>query len=458
MTTLLLATIMYDLSGQKVTVSDEITLRTDLTYGLVGKIDSQFFLFTNQGNKFEAKIFDASMRFKSDKSLVLADNNCTIITTLLHDSTFYVFYSFRSGANYYIQTDQFDGHCNKVSSDTIKVFNDIRLNPSVTYTPSEDKSKILFFTTEDDKVVQIIVFDLPSRKTIFDRNVLFKGINIFEDFRSIIVTNTGSAITVFEKENYRSKKDKHFLEVFQFFSDNETVQTFDIPLYNLGSFHNKFIYDNINHQLVGGGIYTQQNLHKAEGIYFVKHPLKTGADIRLNLFPFDTTLFDEELSRRAKDKNEFNQLVVSDIVLKEDGGALFITEIKKESEHKGVGMMDYYIEDMALFAIGKEGNLAWSDFLHKKQHSHDDHGVYSSYFLFKNPSKLRLVYNDKIKTENTVSEYIVHADGQNQRKSVLSTEYVRLQLRFRDAIQISSSAFIVPSQRNSRLNLVKIEY
>ena len=108
--------------------------------------------------------------------------------------------------------------------------------------------------------------------------------------------------------------------------------------------------------------------------------------------------------------------------------------------------------------VYKRQSLEWSDVLHKKQYSHDDDGMYSSFFLFKNPSKLRLIYNDEISAENTVSEYIVQANGQYQRKSVLSTEYVRLQLRFRDAMQVSSNTFIVPSQRSLRLNLVKVEY
>lgn len=473
-TVLLLTASVYNLSGQKVTVSDEIVLRTDLAYDLVGKIDSQVILFRDRGNKFEAKIFDESMRFKSDKELPLADKNCTIMATLLHDSTFYVFYGFRHRGNYYIQTDRFNGNCDKVSGDTIKIYDDILLNPSVKYTRSDDKSKILFFTAEHDRDMQLVVFDLDTRKTIFERKVVFKETDISEDFRSMIVTNEGSVIAIFEKENYRSKKDKHFLEVFQFLPGMESVQTYNIPLFKIVSFHNKFIYDNANHQLVGGGVYTQKSLNKAEGIYFIKHALKSGAEMRFNLFPFDTR-FDEEISRRAKDKNEFNQLVVSDIALKEDGGALLITEIKKEYERRAAyggaprsfgnpysirsaTLVDYYFEDMALFAIGKEGNLSWSDVLHKKQYSHDDDGVYSSYFLFKNPSRLRLVYNDEISTENTVSEYIVHANGQYQRKSVLSTEYVRLQLRFRDAVQISSTAFVVPSQRSTRLSLVKIEY
>ena len=48
--------------------------------------------------------------------------------------------------------------------------------------------------------------------------------------------------------------------------------------------------------------------------------------------------------------------------------------------------------------------------------------------------------------------------GEYKRESVLSTEYQKLKLRFRDALQIGPSSLIVPSERNFALSLVKIDY
>jgi len=84
--------------------------------------------------------------------------------------------------------------------------------------------------------------------------------------------------------------------------------------------------------------------------------------------------------------------------------------------------------------------------------------VFSSYFLFKTPSRLRIIYNDEIKRNNTVSEYVMDPLGNFERNSLLSTEYQKLKLRFRDAVQTSSNTLLVPSERNFKLSLVKIEY
>ena len=467
--------IFAKLTGQKVTVSDEIQLRNDLSYDLVGKVDSLVVLFRDRGNKYEIKTFDNNLKHKEDIEINLSDKGCTILATIPRDTSFFVMYSYRSRGDYFIQADQINSRGNIISSDTIKVYESMLFNPDVKVARSEDKTKILFFSVHEQHELRVALYDIKERKILYNRTILFQETDLKDDFRSMLVTNEGDYIIIFEKNNFRTKKDKHVFEVHNFSIGTETNTAFLIPLFRIVSFHSKFVYDNINKQLLGGGVYTQKNLSKAEGIYFVQHSLVPGAVEKVNAFPFETR-FDEEIKRRSKDKNEFNQLQVTDIALKQDGGMLLITEIKKEYERRATYsgatnrgfnspfgfraplLVDYYYEDMALFSISKEGSLEWSDVLHKKQYSHDDDGMYSSFFLFKNPSKLRLIYNDEISAENTVSEYIVQANGQYQRKSVLSTEYVRLQLRFRDAMQVSSNTFIVPSQRSLRLNLVKVEY
>ena len=84
--------------------------------------------------------------------------------------------------------------------------------------------------------------------------------------------------------------------------------------------------------------------------------------------------------------------------------------------------------------------------------------MYSSYFLFKTPSSLRFLFNDEVKYENTVSEYVLKGNGQAERNSLLSTENLKLRLRFRDAIQVDANELIIPSERRNRLRLVRLNY
>ena len=108
--------------------------------------------------------------------------------------------------------------------------------------------------------------------------------------------------------------------------------------------------------------------------------------------------------------------------------------------------------------MDREGLTDWHRVFYKKQFSQNDGGIFSSFFPFITPSRLRLIYNDEIKSNNTVSEYILDPQGNYKRTSVLSTEDQDLKLRFTDAEQISSTELIVPSQKNYELNLVKIDF
>ena len=137
-------------------------------------------------------------------------------------------------------------------------------------------------------------------------------------------------------------------------------------------------------------------------------------------------------------------------------------ELSRRSTYTGRGggirYIDFFNEDIAIIALNSSGEEHWKTILHKKQFSQDDGAIYSSFFTFKTPSSLRIIYNDEVRNDNTVSEYLINPLGEIERKNVLNTQYQRLKLRFQDAIQLSSNAILVPSERGNKLVLVRINY
>jgi hypothetical protein len=75
-----------------------------------------------------------------------------------------------------------------------------------------------------------------------------------------------------------------------------------------------------------------------------------------------------------------------------------------------------------------------------------------------NTDKLRILFNDEIKYENTCSEYLLSPLGDFDRNSLLNTMGQGLRLRFRDALQISPSECLVPSEFRNKLKLVLVRY
>ena len=121
-------------------------------------------------------------------------------------------------------------------------------------------------------------------------------------------------------------------------------------------------------------------------------------------------------------------------------------------------IVDYFYDDIFLVSIHPDGEIHWNTILHKKQYSQNDDAIFSSFFLLKTPSSLRFLFNDEIKYENTVSEYVVNGIGVSDRNSILSTEDQKLRLRFRDAIQVAANELIVPSENRNKLKLIRVTF
>jgi hypothetical protein len=119
---------------------------------------------------------------------------------------------------------------------------------------------------------------------------------------------------------------------------------------------------------------------------------------------------------------------------------------------------DYYNEDVLALSLHADATKHWETILYKKQFSQNDRAIYSSYFLMKSASGIRLLYNDDIDLKTTVSEYALDGEGKMERRTMLNTNGNDLMLRFRDAVQISYSACLVPSESRTRVKIVKISY
>ncbi len=108
--------------------------------------------------------------------------------------------------------------------------------------------------------------------------------------------------------------------------------------------------------------------------------------------------------------------------------------------------------------MGEDASLDWHAVLPKKQSSQDDDGLFSSCFMMTAPDQLRLIFNDEIAYENTVSAYQVDWRGEVVRNSILSTDYQKLKIIFREAVQTGVYELLVPSERSNKLKIVRIEF
>jgi hypothetical protein len=185
--------------------------------------------------------------------------------------------------------------------------------------------------------------------------------------------------------------------------------------------------------------------------------------------------FDEKFLSvlRQKDVSDESRGIVDarlqELLLRQDGGIILVAERYREVQRGAAAgrgffrdgmrmIVDYYYDDVFVLAIQPNGQVQWKSALHKKQYSQDDDGTFSSYFLMRNPDRMRFFFNDEIKYENTCSEYVLSAAGEFDRNSLLNTLHQGLRLRFRDALQMNANECLVPSEYRGRLKLVLLRF
>ena len=322
---------------------------------------------------------------------------------------------------------------------------------------------------ENERIVQTFAFDLKNRELLWQSKFEFPDINFREEYRKTIISNNGTMFLIFEKNNYRFRVEEHHMDIMRYDRVGKKFDLASIPITEFITYDAYFQYDNVNQKLNIIGLYSDRNSSTTDGIYQI---LMDGVDMskqKLSIIDYNEELIADFHGKYNPKKESLYNLDVQDVVLREDGGLLLIAEENKEFERLSYGArrdyysgsrysVDYYYEDIILISIHPDGNSHWQKLLPKRQYSNDDDAVYSSYFLFKNPSFLRILYNDEIRNENTVSEYILNGAGDISRRSLMSTDNHKLRLQIKNAVQISTNELVVPSVRGKKLKLVRLRY
>ncbi|GLR18981.1 hypothetical protein [Portibacter lacus] len=451
------------LLGQRVTVSEDINLRSDYMYDILGKVDDKILLYRDKGFNHVLQVFDENLWEKESIELNFEKKRVTALGLLSGESDFTFFYTYRRKGDQVLACRKFDADGSLLDTTTLTTTNSLLNYQKYFFAFSKNKRYASIFSFEKENAIKVFMFDTQKMEVTWSNIYAFDFAFIRRDFREFMVSDNGGGVIVFKREEFKIGKPDERIEAYYMASTQGLITQQIIP------FGDKYIvdygieYDNTNEKFVIAGLYGDKFRSRADGYFMM-------VDGSLRYIPFRSDLF-TELEKNSKRKVNFlEDYVVADIIVREDGGVLMVSEMERQFSRKSNmvegrrqsfdmrAYVDYYNEDMVVTSIHPTGDLHWQRVLRKKQFSQDDGGFFSSFFAFKSPTELRLIFNDEIRQDNTVSEYIINPIGDNERNIVMNTEYQKLKLRFREAIQISPRDFIVPSERNSKFNLVKVSF
>ncbi len=471
---LLLISLLYGCitpaQAQEISVSDELSLRSYISYEIIGQVDNRLLVYRDKGVVKEIDVFDTDMQHKLNAELFFEKKKTAVINAIAVDTVFQLLYGFSDRDNFYLRMRRFNKRVEMVDSSAVLTILKSDIKREFKTILSEDKSKVLIYTVAPEDKLYCIVYDNHLNKLLWSAKLINPE---HEPSPADAIVLTDDGVVVIVPSNKSNKKEDDNLEIFSVGRDllpTRNIITSSSEFYRKNLFLD---YDNNNNSVIVAGTFTEKRGREVRGYYLLNEKIENLANAEVNLAYFSPELKSDFIEDRKQKKNVFDDLKIREIIKRNDGGLVVFAEVYREFtrrhgysdsfSHSGYGgsargWLDYYNEDILVSNFTPNYEEDWFKILYKKQFSQDDDAVFSSFFLMKNPSRLRLIFNDEIKRSNTVSEYLLDPTGEMARNSILSTAYQDMRLRFKDAVQISANSLLIPSENSYNFNLVKITY
>lgn len=466
--------LLGPLFAQTVTVSEPISMRNESTYELLGKMGNHFLVLKNRSDELEVLAYEEDMSKGWEKELLLDKRRPEVQAIIPSFHGFDLFYVYRDHGDLLLKWHQYSPAANIIDSMTIKNFG----NPlNTTYSPvipveSENKEYVAFYQIEQQRSLKVFTFHIPTRKIVWETAFGFSEPLNGKNYLQTLLSDRGDFYFFYERNNRRNQIEQHYFECYQFGEiSNLELNNFQIDMEQHLTFDVLFSYDNLNDLLIAGGMYSDESIAWANGYFYISVDASQTDQQTAAFTPFQETFILKFSGNKKSQKKEGIELTtIQEIVHRQDGGILLIGEQNKKyersisggrpsiSRYGGRYITDYYFDDLFMISIHPDGKTHWENILYKRQYSQDDDAVFSSYLLLKTPTALRILFNDEIKYENAVYEYVINGTGKVDRNAVLNTENQELQLRVRDGIQVSANEVLLPSERKNRLKLVRVVF
>lgn len=471
--TILLGCQMFLSMGQEVSISPELSLRNYFSYHILGDIAGKSIVVRDRGYVKEFDVFNRDLELVQSSEIFLEKRRVDIFSVLEQDSLFQLVYGFFEKDSMVFNTRVYNNKIELIDSTEFLRLDKREIRKKIVSTVSEDKSRILLATVDEDDQLVFLLYNANTMSMEWSTKILLEDFDGPPIFHSAVLANNGDFLMAVNRDDWGSRaKGAAFLLVsprsgfHQYVGLNHGEKSLENVLTR---------YDNRNNNWLICATYKEDAEKESQGFAYLLKPTSSfNVEEQFTYLPFPQEMYATLLQGKKKKNRVFDDLSIVDIVFRNDGGFILVSEIQREYTRRNpynsygrVGYdgyssrrawIDYYNDDIIVSNISGDGSLLWNRILYKKQFSQDDDGIYSSFFVMKTPSRLRFIYNDEIKRNNTVSEYLMDPAGQIARNSLLSTAYQKMKLRFQDAVQVSSNSLIVPSERSYDLNLVRITY
>jgi len=455
------------IKAQKISISEPMPFKGGDNFDILGQVNGYSYLSSISNSNLQLYRMDKDLSNLRIKDLKLPERRAELLFTCIYKQMIYTLYSYRQKAELCYKLWIFDSNLDLQDSITLSCIDKQAYNPSIKIIASEDKSSLLIYYQYLDVYIQFFAVDLNTKSVIWkynwDFNLEHKD---SQDLLKILYDNNRRVSLIFNdvKQHIKNTQQYNIFCLSRTGVINNNIMMHNIEIYNADWF-----IDNNNSTLLLLGSYFTDNRNKAKGVLFGSVSIGTQDSLYFKTNEFKTEWLVPVIAEKEKVDKNLNDFHLNDLILKRAGGVVIILENQKEIERTipgrninidGIGrnIVDYYYNDILVISLDKFGNIEFTTPLFKKQFSQDDDADYSSYLLNKSSDYLRLIYNDEIENENTISQYLVDAYGKTIRQSILNTDYRKLKMMFKFGKQVGTNTCLIPSYYRNKIKMVKMEF
>ncbi|TDX00269.1 hypothetical protein [Dinghuibacter silviterrae] len=482
------------LSAQHITYSeaDREDMR-QLRFDILGRIGNTYMVYKNTRSKHFITVYDQDMKVVKNTDLDALNDRLINVDFVSYTDFAYMIYQYQKRGIVYCMAQQIGpdgtvrGEPQLLDTTNIGIFGDNKIYSTIA---SEDKSKIMIFKIKG-KSSDYLTFTtiLLGRNLEMEKKSRF--VFRVEQHRDLLtdfyVNNDGDFI--FARCERASTRD-NILHVTLAMkpATGDSLQTMPIDFGNIFLDEVKLKVDNFHQRILVSSFYSGNRRGNVDGL-FVSIVDKTGAVPPKS----DTIAFGQDLRARAKGENSvkgaFNDFFIKHVIITGNEGFL-VTAESEYSTSRGYPFnrydylyganpyfypnydyyyyspwsnygwspfyrygyyqpVRYYADNIALFALDKDGKLTWSNIIPKSQYD-DDEDSRLSFQIMLQGGALHFLYNEWNRRTPILSDDSVTPDGQLTRQEPLHNLDRGYEFLIRYAQQVSASQMIVPcTYRNS---------
>jgi hypothetical protein len=223
------------------------------------------------------------------------------------------------------------------------------------------------------------------------------------------------------------------------------------------------VIDELNNRVVVAGFYSDKTTNSAAGVFYVSQKEGELQASAVKSKPFPESFLKKFISER-KESNELINYSIDRILLRKDGGAVFVAESFSTVSRSYydyftqslISHAYYHYGNIITLSINPDGTFYWTNMLSKDQNSTDDDGYLSSYCSAIGGGKLYYIYNKYIESKTSVMISLVKSNGE-QTSSVLFNELENTLVVAKSGKQLESNTIVMPALKEKKLYLVRID-